>query len=223
MVRAMIRRLILVSAAVTLFAGAPVFAATVSVSVTGTDGHPAADAVVELTSASASASAEQGTKVPAEAIVDQRKEAFIPLVTIVRKGGHVIFTNNDTTMHQVYSFSEIKQFEFEIDQGHHSDPVVFNRPGVAAIGCNIHDQMITYVYVAATPWVGRTGEDGKVSIADVPQGSYVANFWHPRLAPGQAPPAIPLTVAGDSAKLTAAISLLAGDPHGKKRMHMQMY
>jgi plastocyanin len=217
----MIRRLILVSAAASLFAGAPVFAATVSVAVTGTDGHPAADAVVELTAMSSSPG--PATNISAEAVIDQRKETFIPLVTVIRKGGHVIFTNNDTTMHQVYSFSEIKQFEFEIDQGHRSEPVVFNRSGVAAIGCNIHDQMITYVYVAATPWVGRTGEDGKVSIADVPEGSYSANIWHPRLAPGKAPPAIPLTVAGDSAKLVASISLLAGDPHGKKRMHMQMY
>ena len=198
------------------------FGATVSVTVTGSDGRPAENAIVELVS-QAGVPDPAVTKVPMEAIIDQRNETFLPLVSLIRRNGHVVFTNNDTTMHQVYSFSEIKQFEFEIDQGHHSDPVVFNRSGVAAIGCNIHDQMITYVYVAATPWVGRTGEDGKVSIADVPQGSYVANIWHPRLAPGHAPPAMPLTVAGDSAKLTAAISLLAGDPHGKKRMHMQMY
>ena len=84
-------------------------------------------------------------------MIDQRNETFLPLVTIVRKGGQVIFTNNDTTMHQVYSFSPIKQFDFEIDEGRHSEPVVFDKPGVASIGCNIHDHMITYVYVADTP------------------------------------------------------------------------
>ena len=44
---------------------------------------------------------------------------------------------------------------------------------------------------------------------------------HPRLAPGQTPPTVPLVVSGDTAKLATTIVLSADDPHGKK--HMQMY
>src|SRR5215469_11817836 len=116
--------------------------ATAEVDVADAHGRPLADAVVELTPAVTSPGAGPGG-LPLESIIDQRHETFLPLVTLIRKGGHVIFTNNDTTMHQVYSFSPIKQFAFEIDKGQRSDPVTFEKPGVAAIGCNIHDQMIT--------------------------------------------------------------------------------
>ncbi|HXL98741.1 MAG TPA: hypothetical protein VN932_02350 [Rhizomicrobium sp.] len=203
-----------------LLACAPAFAAPTSIEITATDGKPAANAVVEFTPSDGRPLA--ATQMPAEAIIDQRNETFLPLVSVVRKGGHVVFTNNDTTMHQVYSFSPIKQFEFEIDQGEHSKPVVFDQSGVAAIGCNIHDQMITYVYVAATPWVALTDVKGHAAL-DLPQGAYQASVWHPRLAPGHAPPSAALTVVGGPAKFTLAIPLLAGDMPGMKHMHMQSY
>jgi plastocyanin len=204
-----------------LFALRPAFAATVEVTVTGTDGRPAEDAVVELSPTAATASLPP-THVPAEGIIDQREEMFIPLVTILRKGGHVIFTNNDTTMHQVYSFSPIKQFAFEIDQGQHSAPVVFDQTGVAAIGCNIHDQMITYVYVASTPWIAMTDAKGHVQI-DAPPGSYRATIWDPQSVPGRDPPPQSADVTQGGGKLVAAIPLLPGPLPGKMRKHMQMY
>jgi len=215
------RQFLFAMAASSWLAASPVFAATVSVTVTGDDGHPADGAVVELVPQSGAIPAF-GEKVPAEAVIDQRHETFLPLVSVVRKGGHVVFTNNDTTMHQVYSFSDIKQFAFEIDEGQRSLPVIFDKPGISAIGCNIHDQMITYVYVAATPWVVRTDAGGHAQIADVPAGSYHATIWHPNLAPGQTPPSVALNVSGESVPLAASIKLSA-DPRGKKRAHMQMY
>ena len=197
-------------------------AATVSVTVTGDNGHPAENAVVELI-AQAQASSVSASGVPSDAVVDQRKETFLPLVSLIRRNGHVVFTNNDSTMHQVYSFSVIKQFAFEIDEGQRSQPVVFDKPGVAAVGCNIHDHMITYVYVADSPWAVRTDASGHAEIAGVPAGAYRAEIWHPQLAPGQSQPPLRLVVAGDSAKLNATIALTSTDPRGKKRMHMQMY
>jgi plastocyanin len=198
------------------------FGATVSVTVTGSDGRPAENAIVELVS-QAGVPDPAVTKVPMEAIIDQRNETFLPLVSLIRRNGHVVFTNNDTTMHQVYSFSPIKQFAFEIDEGQRSAPVVFDKPGVAAVGCNIHDQMITFVYVAATPWAVRTDANGRAQIPGVPAGSYRANIWHPRLAPGHASPVVALSVSGDSAQLIAALVLSAADARDKKHMHMQTY
>jgi plastocyanin len=213
---------ILAMAAGAWLSAQPGLGATVSVTVTGGEGHPAENAIVELIPQAGPAD-QTITKVPSEAIVDQREETFLPLVSLIRRNGHIVFTNNDTTMHQVYSFSDIKQFAFEIDEGQRSAPVVFDKPGVAAVGCNIHDQMITYVYVAATPWAMRTDANGRALISDVPAGAYRATIWHPQLAPGHAPTAIPLVVSGESAKLTASIALSADDMHGKKHMHMQSY
>jgi plastocyanin len=200
----------------------PALGATVSVTVTADDGRPAENTVVELLPL-----AEAGplitTKVPSEAVVDQRNETFLPLVSLIRRNGRVVFTNNDTTMHQVYSFSDIKQFAFEIDEGQRSAPVVFDRAGVAAVGCNIHDHMITYVYVAATPWAVRTDSTGRAQIADVPDGTYRATIWNPQLASGKSPAPISLVVSGDMATLSASIVLSAADMRAKKHAHMQMY
>ena len=200
-----------------VLASAPVHAATLDIEISDSNGRPAPNAVVAVTPLGGPASASH---LPTEAVIDQRKETFIPLVTVIRKGGHVVFTNNDTTMHQVYSFSPIKQFEFEMDEGHRSEPVVFDKPGVASIGCNIHDHMITYVYVADAPWAVLTDAKGHAQIADLPPGNYRVDVWHPQLPPGRAQPAVPLAVNGGT-KFALALPLLAAQP--SRHMHMGTY
>jgi plastocyanin len=197
-----------------LAACTPCIAATVSIDVHDADGKPAADAVVTLTPNGGVAVASH---VAEKAIIDQRNETFLPLVVLVRRGGDVVFTNHDTTMHQVYSFSPIKQFQFEIDQGQVSKPVQFDKAGVAAIGCNIHDQMIAYVFAADAPFAVITDAAGRAEIADVPDGAYHAAVWHPRLKIGAPPPVTALTVKGASAHLDFTVPLRAG---GMKHMHM---
>ena len=192
-------------------------AATVSVSVTDSGGKPASNAVVSLMP---SGGAQIASHAPEKSIIAQRDETFIPLVVIVRRGGEVVFTNNDTTMHQVYSFSAIKQFEFEIDQGQISKPVAFDKPGVAAIGCNIHDQMIAYVYVADAPFAAIADANGRAEFHDVPVGAYLAKLWHPQLPPGHAWPAMTVAVTGDSSHFGFSVPLLAPDLRSMKHMHM---
>lgn len=201
-----------------LFVRGAANAATVDISVVDSEGKPAAGAVVSL--APQSGAMPEPARVPAEAIIDQRHQTFIPLAVIVRRGGHVVFTNNDTTMHQVYSFSPIKQFEFEIDQGHKSAPVVFDKPGVAAIGCNIHDNMVAFVYVADSPWTAMTDADGHAHFTDVPAGAYRAQAWHPHLAPGAKWPSAVLNVP-NATTLSLSVPLAALQP--MKHMHMEDY
>lgn len=192
-------------------------ASPVHIQISDTAARPAVNAVVALT---AQGAPESPSHLPAEAVVDQRHETFLPLVTLVRKGGRVIFTNNDTTMHQVYSFSSIKQFAFEVDEGRRSEPVVFDKAGVASIGCNIHDHMITYVYVPDTPWAVLTDSKGHAQLADVPAGSYRVDVWHPQLIPGRPPPSATLAVTGPT-KFVLSILLLAVSP--AKHVHMGTY
>jgi plastocyanin len=213
----MARSLLSVATAAILAGSASARAGSVDIRIAESHGASAANAVVALSPLDSGAAPV--TRLPSEAVIDQRKETFIPLVTIVRTGGHVVFTNHDTTMHQVYSFSPIKQFEFEIDQGQQSRPVVFEKPGVAAIGCNIHDQMITYVYVAASPWAALTDAQGHARIADVPSGRYRVELWHPQLAPGEPPPSATIDVRGET-EFRTTVSLL---PPPAKHMHMGSY
>jgi plastocyanin len=190
--------------------------AAAEVDVADGHGHPLADAVVELTPA-ATGVATAPSGLPRENIIDQRHETFLPLVTLIGRGGHVIFTNNDTTMHQVYSFSPIRQFAFEIDRGQRSEPVTFDKPGVAAIGCNIHDQMITYVYVAGRSWAALSDGAGRAMIADLPAGAYRGSVWHPRLEPGAAPLSFSFLMSGSGARTAITVQNLSAAPLGRKR------
>jgi plastocyanin len=207
--------------AAAFFASAPALAGTVTIDVVDGDGHPAANTVISLSTGNPG-DEDLPSRLPADAVIDQRAETFLPLVTVIRRGGRVVFTNHDTTIHQVYSFSEIKQFEFEIDEGQKSAPVVFDKAGVASIGCNIHDHMITFVFVADTPWTGMTDARGRATIVDVPPGHYRGAVWNPNLVPGSKPPDLDVVVGTGEARLKLSLQLMTKMP-GMKSMHRGTY
>jgi hypothetical protein len=93
----------------------------------------------------------------------------------------VFFPNKDNIRHQVYSFSPAKQFELPLYAGTPAKPVVFDKPGIVVLGCNIHDWMIGYIYVSESPYFAKTGADGKAQLSDLPTRSYRVRVWHPRL------------------------------------------
>ena len=194
----------------------PAAAASLVVAVSDDGGKPVEDAVIELAAEKPAVTSH----VPAEASIDQRREMFTSLVSLVRKGGHIVFFNHDTTMHQVYSFSAVKQFQFEIRQGQHSDPVTFDKPGVAAVGCNIHDQMITYVYVSEAPYAALSGPSGQAKFEDLPPGTYEARIWHPRLRSGEQPAPHRITIARSDASDSFSLRLV---PPARRGMHMGSY
>ncbi len=205
-------------AAILLAMGVPARAATVSVLLSDSHGGAAVDAVVTL---SPVGTAVKTTHAPDESVIDQRNQMFMPLVAVVRRGGRVVFANNDSTMHQVYSFSAIKPFEAEIEKGQRSRPVVFDKAGIAVIGCNIHDNMIAYVFVSDAPFAVTTDTKGEARIVDVAPGQYRAEIWHPRL--GQATIAVELTVTGTGASITRSLPLAADKMSGMHRTHQQSY
>jgi hypothetical protein len=113
--------------------------------------------------------------------VDQINLEFVPHVKPVVVGSPVYFPNKDDVRHHVYSFSPAKRFELPLYAGTPAAPVVFDRPGIVAIGCNIHDWMLGYLYVAETPYLARTGADGRARLENLPAGRYVVRVWHPRM------------------------------------------
>ena len=114
--------------------------------------------------------------------VGQIDMEFVPHVKALTVGTAVSFPNNDSVRHHVYSFSPVKPFELPLYVGTPASPIVFDKAGVVTIGCNIHDWMIGYIYVADSPHVGTTGKKGTVKLAGVPPGSYIVRVWHPRMS-----------------------------------------
>jgi hypothetical protein len=84
---------------------------------------------------------------------------------------------------------------------------------VVAVGCNIHDQMIAYLYISDAPWIAHSGADGKVSFDTLPAGAYEVRVWQPRLRPNKPDLAQTATVLGNSDPRTLTFTLtLLPDP-----------
>lgn len=111
----------------------------------------------------------------------QRDRIFVPYVTAITVGTAVIFPNRDNVQHHVYSLSRTKRFEIPLYGREAPREILFDQPGVVALGCNIHDWMLCYVVVLATPYFAKSDADGIATIAAVPPGRYRAEIWHPRL------------------------------------------
>ena len=155
-------------------------AAALEVQVSDAGGRPLAGAAVFLESREAKAAAKPAPNVE----IAQAGRQFVQAVTVVPVGTSVTFPNRDTVRHHLYSFSPVKKFEIKLYVGTPAAPVLFDAPGVAALGCNIHDNMAAWVVVVETPYYGLTGADGKLSLAQLPPGAYRLRTWHPSLAPG---------------------------------------
>lgn len=155
-------------------------AATVQVQVSDNAGKPLPDAIVFLESPAARAASRPLPK----AEIAQVAKRFEPQVSVVPVGTPVHFPNRDTVRHHVYSFSPNKTFELKLYTGTDANPVVFDRSGIAVLGCNIHDNMAAWVVVVETPYYGRGDGAGKAALTNVPAGSYRLRVWHASLPPG---------------------------------------
>lgn len=152
-------------------------AGTLEVLVRTPAGKPLEDAAVVL-------EALAGTPPPraGRATIAQHDREFSPYLSIVQTGTAVEFPNRDPFKHHIYSFSPAKTFEIKLYAGKPARPVVFDRPGEVALGCNIHDWMEAYVLVVDSPYFAKTDAAGRAVIAHAPAGGYRLRLWHPRQA-----------------------------------------
>lgn len=158
----------------------PLRAGTLVVDVLQGTGRPLADAVVFLESPQARRQVRPLDK----AEMGQAGKQFMPQVLVVTTGTAVDFPNRDTVRHHVYSFSPVKKFELKLYIGTPTQPVLFDQPGIAVLGCNIHDQMVGWIVIVDTPYFGRTAEQGRVVLDKLPPGNYRLRSWHAGLPVG---------------------------------------
>lgn len=191
----------LLAAAGALAAAVPARAAPVEVRVSDAAGRPLAGAVVFLESREAREQVRPMSGVE----IAQADKQFVPAVSVVTVGTAVSFPNRDTVRHHVYSFSPAKRFEIKLYVGTPAQPVLFDQPGIAVLGCNIHDHMAAWVLIVDTPWHGRSDADGRVRLPAVPPGSYRLRTWHAALPVGAVPADQALRV--EPAGASAAVQL----------------
>lgn len=151
-------------------------ARTVAGQVLDHDGKPVENAVVFVQ--------EPATLPPLAAsepaIMDQFNKTFIPEVLPIAVGTQVRFPNRDQIRHHVYSFSRPKRFELPLYKGEGAPPVLFDKPGVVKIGCNIHDWMSAVILVLPNDRFAVTRADGTFSLPELDAGTYSITAWHAR-------------------------------------------
>ncbi|WP_417565389.1 methylamine utilization protein [Marinobacter sp.] len=174
---------------------------SVTVTVNGS-AEPVAGAVVSV--------ATTREVVPVSAEIYQKDRAFHPYILVIPAGSSVDFPNRDNTQHHVYSFSPAKVFNIELYAGRPEAPVLFDKPGIVELGCNIHDHMQAFIIVTGTAAVGQTNASGQVTLALAPkyaeggQGKVELQVWHPRL-PDNTRPVIREVGTGQPVNVTLSL------------------
>jgi len=197
--KALTRRFLLLAGLASV--GLSASAVGLQVQVQDKNGKPLPNAVVFLESADAKSASK-----PLKGIeVVQAAKQFSPAVTVVTTGTSILFPNNDTVRHHVYSFSPAKTFDLKLYAGVPANPVVFDKSGIAVLGCNIHDNMVAWVVVVDTPYFGKTDAQGHLTI-DAPAGSYKLRTWHASLPTGAAAAEQAHTVGGGNAPVVIKLA-----------------
>lgn len=159
-------------------------AGSVRVQVVDQAGAPVPDAIVYALPVNGKPPATK----PTSAVIDQIKRRFVPMVSVVQTGASVAFPNKDNIEHDVYSFSPPKRFELNLYHGIPANPVVFDKPGLVVMGCNIHDSMVAYLLIVDTPWFAKTDAHGAATIDNLPADAYKVIAWHFRQSDPNAQP-----------------------------------
>jgi len=115
-----------------------------------------------------------GTKTTFPKTIDQVNMQFSPRVLTIQKGEHVVFPNSDNIRHHLYSFSKAKTLEIKMNSERKVAPLEFDTPGIVAIGCNIHDDMLGFIYVADGQETLVSDQNGKQRRVDIP----TKEDWH---------------------------------------------
>ncbi|MEJ2156515.1 MAG: carboxypeptidase regulatory-like domain-containing protein [Desulfobacteraceae bacterium] len=127
--------------------------------------------------------------------MDQQNLTFIPHVLPIPLGATVKFPNNDKVDHNVFSLSRTKKFNLGSYKPGQSQNVVFDKPGIVELRCDVHAEMLAYIMVMKNPYFAVTDDQGRFTIPDaryleshgitgikdLPAGAYTLKNRHEKL------------------------------------------
>jgi hypothetical protein len=132
---------------------------------------------------------------------------FEPRLLVVPAGSIVEFRNRDRWIHDAFSFSGSKRFDLGPNRAGGQRTVKFDRAGVVYVFCKIHPQMAAVVLTVSSPYFGVSDKAGRITIGNVPPGTYLLHFWYENAA-WQAPKALHRAIVlGDDHRVLPTISI----------------
>lgn len=117
---------------------------------------------------------------PIRARMLQKNKTFVPHVLAVPVGSTVDFPNLDPIFHNAFSNFNGQIFDVGLYPPGKSRPVVFRRPGVVHVFCNIHSMMSAVIVVLESPYYAVSDAAGHYSIPNVPPGDYHLHVFYER-------------------------------------------
>ena len=110
-------------------------------------------------------------------ILDQKDLTFHPQVLPILVGTTVDFPNRDLLFHNVFSYSQPREFDLGRYPTGTSKSVRFDRPGAVRVYCDIHSHMNATILILENPYFVVPDDHGSYSIKNVPSGTYIVKFW----------------------------------------------
>lgn len=111
--------------------------------------------------------------------VAQKDMTFVPALLAVETGTKVEFPNQDDTYHNIFSYSSAKRFDLGRYQPDERPipSVVFDKPGLITLRCDIHEHMRGLILVLDSPYFTTTAPDGHFKLSGLPAGKYILKAW----------------------------------------------
>jgi plastocyanin len=116
---------------------------------------------------------------PLKSEMPQKDLAFAFPLLPVRVGTTVAFPNQDDVYHNIFSFSSTKRFDLGRYRKDETPvpTVLFDKPGVVSLHCDIHEHMHAVILVIETPYFITSELDGRYHLAGLPAGHYMLKAW----------------------------------------------
>ena len=149
------------------------------------------------------AKADGNFKVPAKALLDQKKMTFIPHVLPILVGTTVDFHNGDTVNHNVFS-PDGEGYNLGTFPPGESRFYTFKKTGVYTQLCSLHPEMEGFIIVLQNPYFTVSEQGKSFKINGVPDGHYLIKVWGKKLKKPEKEKTFSVDVAGGKGTVSIA-------------------
>lgn len=115
--------------------------------------------------------------------IKQANLAFFPKYSTVQVGSTVTFANEDKEVHNIFSKSQLNQFNLGAMAAGSKRSLTLDQAGPIVLRCNLHKDMMGTIFVVPNGYSTHPDAKGEFSFDKVKSQGYLLQVWHPRLNP----------------------------------------